>query len=114
MADTTLQAESACENTELEILYAAWRHAKASWEVAQYAPENVGNDLPDEIDRSFCEMTCDALNAFLLHPAKDSSELLRKLRVFRDEEIYAGWYKAPLIVEQLVQDARTAAFGGDA
>lgn len=115
MATDTIDAESTATNPEqFDILYAAWKHAKATWDVALYAPDNVGKDLPQEVDDRLCEANCAALNAFLLHPAKDSRELLIKLRVFRDEEIAQGWWKAAEIVDQLVCDAQTAFSGGKA
>lgn len=114
MATDTLPPETTATNPcEFDVLYAAWKHAKATWEAALYAPDNVGRDLPQEVDDRLCEASCAALNAFLLHPAEDSRELLVKLRVFRDEEIAQGWWKSAEIVNQLVSDAKTAAFGGD-
>ena len=107
MAVHALQAEIRAANqpTEQDNLYAAWRFAKAQWDSALYSPENRGNDLCDEVNERHCDATCDALNAFLLHPADTPGDLSRKLRVFRDEQIAEGWTKAPLIVEQLVKDA---------
>ncbi|GAA5049744.1 hypothetical protein GCM10023208_08180 [Erythrobacter westpacificensis] len=110
--DTLPKDETATNPDEFDILFAALKHAKAKWDMALYAPDNVGNDLPQEVSDQLCQANCDALNAFLLHPAKDSRELLIKLRVFRDEEIVQGWWLAPQIVEQLVCDAQTAAFPG--
>jgi len=113
MAKTALHAQSEVTNPDqFEILFAAWKHAKAKWDMALYAPDNVGKDLPHDVSDQLCQANCDALNAFLLHPAKDSRELLIKLRAFRDEEIEQGWWKAPQIVEQLVCDAKVAAFAG--
>ena len=114
MATDTLPAESTTTNPgQFDILYAAWKHAKATWDAALYAPENIGKDLPQAVGDQHCEESCATLNAFLLHPAKDAYELLIKLRVFRDEEIVKGWWKAPEIVNQLVLDAQGAAFAGD-
>lgn len=114
MATGTLQAESpaAKQLTELEILYAAWRRANAAWELDRYAPEHIGNDLPDDLNDRHCDATCDALNAYLLHPVENVSELARKLRVIRDEQIAEGWTKASLIIEQLTQDAHAIVLSG--
>lgn len=114
MATATLQAESAPEQpSHFERLYAAHKRAKAAWDVAAYAPEYVGKDLPQEIDDELCERNADALDAFLLFPAENPRELLHKLRVYRDEEIWHGWHLGGQIVEQLVRDAHhVAGFGG--
>jgi hypothetical protein len=97
--------------SELDRLYAAWRYAKAQWDVADYALN--GERLTNEETSEHAKRTFDALNAFLLHPADDAKQLARKMRVFRDEEIIDNWTRGPEIVEQLVRDAEKAAGWGD-
>ena len=114
MATAPLQAESAPgQPSQFDHLYAAHKQAKASWDAATYAPDNIGKDLPNELDMALCERNSQALNALLLSPVTTSYELLRKLRVFRDEEVCDGWFMAGQIVEQLVRDARHVAEFGD-
>lgn len=111
MAVISLQAESAnAKPNEFDRLYAAWRYAKATWDAQSYSPENYADGLPDEQDGELCGVTCDALNAFLLHPAETSRELAIKLRVFRDEEIEDGWTRASEIVASIAADAHRIAF----
>jgi hypothetical protein len=62
----------------------------------------------------WAEAHTDALNAFLLTPASDLRDLARKLKVFRVEHIYEGWWKAQEIVEVLAADAHRFAYSGDA
>lgn len=113
MTVVSLQAESVRANpTESEILYRAWRYAKAQWELADNDPANPEGLSCDE-SSEYCERTCDALNAFLLHPAKGAKEFAQKMRVFRDEEIFDSWTRAPEIVAQLVKDAEQLAGWGD-
>jgi Xaa-Pro aminopeptidase len=115
MADTTLQADSACANPDipsLDELYAAWRRAKAEWDLATYSEKYPHNSIPDEADTTLCCATADALNRYLLAPAPDIKELARKLRTFKDEEIYDNWVKAAEIVAQIVKDAHRLAYPG--
>jgi hypothetical protein len=113
MATMTLPARSQADKLDqFEKLFAAFKHAKATWDAALYAPDNVGKDLPEEQADALCEANCAALNAFLLHPVTDAREMLIKLRVFRDEGIAEGWWKAGEIVNQLVEDAKTLTFRG--
>ncbi|WP_100260657.1 hypothetical protein [Qipengyuania seohaensis] len=99
--------------TESEKLYAAWRRAKGSWDLASYAPETFLNGLPNDEEDAHCDATCKALNAYLLHPTDCPRELARKLRVMRDEEIYDSWTMAPQIAVVVAADAHRVAFGSD-
>lgn len=112
MAVISLQADSVkAQPNEFDRLYAVWRHAKATWDAQNYSPENYWDGLPDDVDAELCGVTCDALNAFLLHPAETNRELAIKLRVFRDEEIEDGWTRASEIVASIAADAHRIAFG---
>lgn len=86
-------------------LYAEWRYAKAKWDAQSYSPEFYAIGLPEDIDGAPCTAACDALNAFLLHPAANNRQLAIKLSVFRDEEITDGWEKATEIVACIAADA---------
>lgn len=94
-------------------LYEAWRYAKAQWEVFDYSPDKAESCVRDEQSSAHCRAACDALNAYLLHPAADLRALALKLRVFRDEEIWDGWTKAEGITIALAADAHRLAFGGE-
>lgn len=110
MANTTLQAESASANPTFDTLYAAYRFAKAQWDMACYAPENVINGGPsDDVNSAHCNAFADALNTLLLHPVNDAKELARKIAVFKDEEIIDNWVRGPEIVAVLAEDARRVA-----
>lgn len=95
--------------SEGERLYAAWRVVRAKWEIARYEPANLGRDLSEEMDASFCEADHAALTAYLLHPARDLRALARKLRTFRQEE-GTCFSCAAEIVEMLENDAYDLAF----
>ena len=105
MAVVSLQAESVCANPTFEALYAAYRHAKAKWDLDSYAPEYLADGVPEELEEAHCTAFSAALNAFLLHPAQSAKELSKKLRVYRDEEIFAGWHAAKEITSALADDA---------
>lgn len=93
-------------------LYEAWRYAKAQWEVFDYSPDDRSRlGARDEVSSAHCRATCDALNAYLLHPADDLPALALKLRVFRDEEIWDNWRCAEEITAVLAKDAHRLAFG---
>ena len=86
-------------------LYRKMRQAKAAWDIILYAPEYESEDVPDEINDPLSDAPTDALNAFLLEPVDRPVELLRKIRVFRDEEIWQGWSRCGAIVKELAADA---------
>lgn len=101
MADTELAAGTPRGNQ----LFAAWRNAKAQWEIAEYARRAEGSNCMEESCEDHCRATAAALNAYLLHPAEDLRELSAKLGVFRDEQIWDGWAKAEEVAACLAQDA---------
>lgn len=107
MAVVTLSAESATANPDddFRARYAAYRHAKAAWDLALYAPEMLNDDVPDEINNPLSDAHTAALNQFLLTPAHSIAALARKLSVFRDEEIHQCWFMASEIVASLTEDA---------
>lgn len=91
MANSTLQAESADENTPEQAFreaHAAWRRAKAEWELAQYAPGMWDQDLPREEDERLSSAACGALDAYLKTPSPTLGGFVWKLRAFQEEEIY--------------------------
>lgn len=91
-------------------LYYAWMRARAAWNLVQFSPEYLGEDVPDEINSPLCDADTEALNAFLLCPAETAVDLSRKLRVFRDEAIADGWNRAAEIASVLAKDAHRIAF----
>ena len=93
------------ERSNTYALYRKMREAKAAWDVILYAPEYEAKDVPDEINEPLSDAHTEALNAFLLEPVERPVDLLRKLRVFRDEEIWQGWYRCGEIVRALTDDA---------
>jgi hypothetical protein len=95
--------------SESERLYAAWRIARAKWELARYAPANLGRDLCEEENDRHCDADHGALMAYFLHPAEDLHELARKLRTFREED-GTGFTRAAEIVEAFENDAFDLAF----
>lgn len=101
MADLTV----APETTESQRLYAAWRCARARWELALYSPENCGDDLSDEDDTTFCDAEHSALIEYLTAPAEDIKELARKLRVMKAEG-GSGFTEAEAIISSLADSAR--------
>ncbi|MEZ5688746.1 MAG: hypothetical protein R3E21_08205 [Caenibius sp.] len=106
---STPEAHTEATTDDFARLYAEWRYAKATWDAQSYSPEFYAIGLPEDIDGDLCTATCDALNAFLLHPAATIRQLAVKLSVFRDEEIADGWEKAPEIVLSLAADAHRIA-----
>lgn len=109
MADDTLQAESACENTstpenKFMEAHAAWRHAKAEWELALYAPGMTDKDLPRADDIRLSENCCRKLDQFLRTRAESWGAFIWKLRAYRDEELFNNDNAAELI-SALVADA---------
>ena len=113
MAATTLKMESISANPEdaFRARYYTYRHAKAAWDLALYAPEMLGDDVPDEINDPLSDAHTDALNQFLLTPAHSIVALARKLSVFREEGIHQGWFMSGEIVAGLEEDARRLAHG---
>ena len=87
-------------------LYNEYRRTKAAWDVVLYAPEHFNADVPDDINTSLSDAHSDALNQYLLHPATKPYELVRKMTVFRDEEIIDNWCRGPEIVSVLCEDAK--------
>lgn len=90
--------------SESERLYAAWRCARARWELARYDLANLGRDLCKEADDQFCEADGECLMAYMLHPADDLRELARKLRIFREED-GSSWTRFDEVLEALENDA---------
>ena len=90
---------------EFRILYDAYRYAKAKWELAMYAPEMLDDDVPQEIDDPLSAAHRVALNNLLLFPAPTLAASVRKMTVFRDEEIWRSWSWAGEIVDCLTRDA---------
>jgi hypothetical protein len=95
MATAPIGAESAREYTEpagkdraFFEAHAAWRRAKAEWDLALYAPGMVGEDLPEDEDTRLCTAHCEALDAFFSTPSKSYAGFIWKLRAFRDEEVF--------------------------
>ena len=111
MAVISFKPESTDANPEREfrIVYNAYRHAKAKWELAMYAPEMLDDDLPQEIDVPLSDAHSAALNNLLLFPAPTLAASVHKMTVFRDEEIWRSWCWAGEIVcpssEHLAQRA---------
>jgi hypothetical protein len=110
MTVVSLQAESATANpSEFQILWRAWRRAKAEWELAETAPDKP---LGLEIEESdaFCDIEQAALNAMLLHPAGELSDVVMKLRAFQTEEVFDA-RNVREVLERLVKDVRRFAYG---
>lgn len=95
--------------SESERLYAAWRCARARWELALWDRAEINSDLPDEAESAHCSESYGALLAFLLHPAATLRELSLKLRTFHLED-GTGFSDAARIVEALANDAHELAF----
>jgi hypothetical protein len=111
MTVISLQAESAPANpTQSEILYRAWRYAKAQWEIAENDPENPEGITDAERD-AFCGVEIEAMMAYFMHPADDLLDVSRKLRSFIEEE---GWQldRAPEIVTRIREDVHGFALRG--
>ena len=88
-----------------------WRTARAKWEIAQFEPENLGRDLPKEVESMHCDEDQNALLAYLLHPAESLQDLSRKLITFRDED-GRRFNEADEIVAALAEDASELAIEG--
>lgn len=73
--------------TKSERLYAAWRVARADYDRASYAPENLADGPPEEVAMALCGSEREALIAYMLHPAESLPELARKLQTLRDEDM---------------------------
>lgn len=97
---------------ESERLRRAWLYAKAQWDLAANNPDEP-EGLSDEENDRHCDETTAALNAYMLHPSENWRAHARKLRVFRDQQIYAGWSQESEIVYQIAADAQRLAFGRD-
>lgn len=100
MADNELESHP----TESYRLYAAWRTARAKWELAQFDPAHLGKDLPEELDAKHCDEDQSTLLAFLAHPAETLQDLARKLSTLQSEGAYR-FAEADEIIAQLAADA---------
>jgi hypothetical protein len=54
-----------------------------------YGPENLDEDLPQEIADPLLTPEQDALQAYMLAPVDDGYELAHKVRVMIEEQVYA-------------------------
>ena len=79
-------ANSAASVDEGERLYAAWRVARARWELARWDRPDLEDDLACSIDEPLCAADHRALMAYLLHPVDSPAELARKLRTMSEED----------------------------
>lgn len=104
MADLTV----APETTESQRLYAAWRCARAEWELALYSPANSSGSIPEDAEDAYCSADNAALIAYLMAPAEDIGELARKLRVLRDED-GSGLSNAAEVIAALASSAQKLA-----
>ena len=112
MTVVSLQAESVRANpTECEILYRAWRYAKAQWDLADNDPANPEGLTQEESD-AFCDVEHSALIAFFLAPAASLPDVARKMRVMREQ---AAWElnQASAIMARIQRDIHRFAFGFD-
>lgn len=122
MANAELRADSACvtpadtfspnlpreahsEPGEFQTAYSAYRHTKAAWDLALYAPDMVNNDLPDEIQDPLSKAHGEAFDRFMRAPVATLGQLVRKLDVYRDEEAH-DFTDASIYAAVLAQDAR--------
>jgi len=96
------------ENSAGLHLYAKWRRAAAQWDLARWAPEFLGGDLPADVDQRHLTAEHTALIDYLRTSAANLGELARKLQVFHKEG-GAGFTEAFEIVEALAKDARRLA-----
>lgn len=105
-----LQADATPANpSQFDILYRAWRRAKAEWELAENAPDKpLGLEI-EETD-AFCDVEQAALNAMLLHPAGELADVVRKLRAFQTEEVYDANNVREVLV-RIHKDVRRFAYG---
>jgi hypothetical protein len=109
MTVVSLQADSATANpTQCEILYRAWRYAKAQWELADNDPANPKGLTQEETD-AFCDVEMSALTAFFLAPAENMADVVRKMRVLREQ---AAWEltQASAIMQRIHRDVHFQAF----
>ncbi len=107
-----LQAESAPANpTPTEILYRAWRYAKAQWDLADYDPANT-EELADHERDAYCTAEHSALIALFLEPASTKSDLARKMRTL---VVVQGWEfnDCSAIMRRMQRDVHAFAFGFD-
>ncbi|MDR3449304.1 MAG: hypothetical protein P4M15_06100 [Alphaproteobacteria bacterium] len=92
-------------------LYSAWRHAKAQWDLFDYAPDNTNDRPADKVSDGLSRAAFKALDAYLTHPAANLANLALKLKVFKDEEIWDGWHLAEEVSAVIAADAHRLAFG---
>lgn len=109
MATIALQSEVASENPTFDVHYAAYRRAKALWDCATYAPENLADGLPADLDHVYCSAFANALNTLLLHPVENARQFAHKMDVFKNEDIIDNWQRGPEIVAAMAEDARRLA-----
>lgn len=88
---------------EFDRLHRAWRHAQALWDVAATDPALTG-DLDEAENDRHCDVTHEALLAFLAYPAADARQLAIKLNIVVEQQAYA-FSEAHQILEQLASDA---------
>ncbi len=101
-------SETDDRDREAQRLYAAWRAARARWDLAQYDRPDPNEDLPDEVAAAHCTAEHSALRAYLLHPGADPFALARKLRVMETEGA-ANFDYIDEAIEVLAKDAGTIA-----
>ncbi len=89
---------------EGQSLYAAWRTARARWDLARYDRPNPNDDLPDEVDAAHCTAEHSALRAYLLHHEPEPFALERKLYVMVTEGA-ANFDYVDEVIEVLAKDA---------
>jgi len=110
MAVVNLQGESTPANpSEFDLLWRAWRRTKAEWELAENSPDKPHGLDPDESEE-FCDREQDALNAMLLHPAGQLSDVAMKLRAFQTEQVYNA-NNVCEVLDRLKKDVRRFAYG---
>ena len=84
--------------------YAAFKHAKAQWDQALYAPGMLYNDLPQDEDDRLCGAACSARQRLMETPAPSLATFIWKLRVFQQEDLHEA-DMAGEFVNHLVNDA---------
>ena len=112
MTVVSLQANTGLANpTQTEILYRAWRFAKAQWDLADYAPDNPEGLSDEERDR-FADAEHEALIAFFVEPASTLADVASKMRVLREVQ---GWdlTQCEAIMSRIQRDVHGFAFGFD-
>lgn len=87
--------------------YAAWKRVEAEWELARHQPENVGTDLPDELDAMFCSRSSEAREAYFLMPSEDLRALYLKLSAYCSDQAYHGGDTDGELIGAILLDART-------